>query len=90
MLAYLSNGMKDVLYAYEILSPDAKDGDLKMKTRNDFEEALKLFHKLQFDEASVQFGKVLKTDPGDSAAVRYRERCVYYLTNPPIEERITI
>jgi hypothetical protein len=90
MLAYLSNGFKDVLNAYEILSPDTRDGDLKMKTQNDFEEALKLFHKLQFDEASVHFGKVLKTNPRDDAAVLYRERCGYYMTNPPENKVVSI
>jgi len=89
-LAFISNGLKDVLYVYEILSPDSKDEDLKIKTQNDFEEALNLFHKLQFDKASVQFGKVLETNPRDNAAIIYRERCVYYLANPPGEERITI
>ena len=90
MLAYLSNGFEDVLNAYEILSPDTRDEDLKMKTQNDFEEALKLFHKLHFDEASVHFGKVLKTNPRDNAAVHYRERCGYYMTNPPVDEKVSI
>ncbi len=61
-----------------------------MNTCNDFEKALKLFHELHFDEASVYFGKVIKINPEDGAAVCYRERCVYYLSNPPVDEKVSI
>ncbi|MCK5198156.1 MAG: hypothetical protein KAR21_07385, partial [Spirochaetales bacterium] len=90
ILAFLDNSTKGALSVYEILFPDTKQGNLKIQSRNDFEKALRLFHELHFDESSVYFGKVLKTNPGDEAAVHYRERCGHYMSNPPVDEMVSI
>jgi signal transduction histidine kinase/DNA-binding response OmpR family regulator/ligand-binding sensor domain-containing protein len=71
---------------YEILAGDPRDIDPKIQSLEDFERGIQLFYGSRFDEASVQFGKVLKLNPQDMAAVLHRNRCAYYLTNEPDKE----
>lgn len=89
-LAFLHNGETGNSYAYEIFLPDTKEAILKIETKNDFEKGLVLFHDLHFDEASVHFGKVLKTNPADTSAAYYHDQCAYYMTNPPISKMVNM
>lgn len=81
---------KSKMNAYEIFSPETRGGNLKILSRRNFEEGIMFFSKFQFDQASVEFGNTIKINPGDRAALHYRERCVQYMINPPEDEMVSL
>jgi two-component system sensor histidine kinase ChiS len=80
LLGYLSPGDPAV---YEILAGTPELTARKMQTRDSFEAGVEFFYGLQFDEASVCFGRVLKANPEDRAAVWYREASIRFQKTPP-------
>ena len=83
-------GIQDYVKAYEVFPPDSDSAQLKKESSFDYEEGLRLFYGLQYEEAIAQFGKVLRVNPGDNAAEIYRERCLYYLNHPPENRRVSV
>jgi tetratricopeptide (TPR) repeat protein len=51
-----------------------------------FAAGRKLYKMMQFAEAQEKFTDALKADPSDNPSKVYKERCAYYLANPPAED----
>jgi two-component system sensor histidine kinase ChiS len=58
----------------------------KIDLAAEFQEGLNLYYNKSFDEASVRFGRVLKSNPEDRAATLYRERCANLMLRPPPDQ----
>ena len=72
-------GKTEALSVFDVFDSDPEaDVELKLMTRNDFEQAIYLYHNKQFTEASDKFSGVLKKHPGDKAAQIYLQRSEYY------------
>ena len=72
---------------FEIVDGDAKEiRELKIASKEDFEEGLRLFYGRQFAEASVVFDGIVKRNDRDRAAALYRERSARYVVTEPPEE----
>jgi two-component system sensor histidine kinase ChiS len=64
---------------YECFDGDEPETiDLKLQTRIEFEEGLKLFYRREFPEASVVFNKIAKKNDQDLAAVYFYKRSVQF------------
>jgi hypothetical protein len=59
---------------------------LKVETRANFEEGLRLYYDRKFAEASVQFNQVLGKYPEDKAARIYLTRGATYMVHGVPEE----
>ncbi len=65
---------------YEVFDGDPEAVTrLKLETKENFEEGLRLYYDLKFAEASVQFNQVLQKHPDDKAARIYLERSATYM-----------
>jgi len=58
----------------------------KKKALELFAEGRKLYKLMQFADAENKFGEALAADPSDSPSKVYKERCAYYIANPPPED----
>ena len=73
-------GKKKSVSVYEVFNGDpARVVDSKERTKNNFEEGIRLYYERNFSEASVQFNQVLKENPEDKAARIYLERSAHYM-----------
>lgn len=57
--------------------------DLKLKTREKFEESVNLFWDEEFEKARIGFRTIAEIDPSDKAAQLYLERTQMYAQNGP-------
>ncbi|MDX1959311.1 MAG: 7TM diverse intracellular signaling domain-containing protein [Leptospiraceae bacterium] len=55
--------------------------ELKLQTKNLFEEAVQLYYSKQFDASLKIMSHVLEMDPKDKAAKLYIDRCNFYIRN---------
>ncbi len=55
--------------------------DLKLKTKESFEEGISLYFRRDFESAKKKFETVLAEDPKDKAAEIYFHRCSHYSKN---------
>ncbi|MBL7191376.1 response regulator [bacterium] len=81
---YLGNvqvtGKKVPAAIYEVFEGDPQEViELKMKTKEGFEEGLRLYFDMKFAEAAVYFNRVLNIDTGDKAAQTYLENSARYI-----------
>ncbi|GIX06875.1 MAG: hypothetical protein KatS3mg115_1278 [Candidatus Poribacteria bacterium] len=75
-------GRAQPLIIYELLDAAPEpERELKLKTRERFEEGLQLYYARDFAEASVAFHSVLRMNPSDLAARLYLERAATYLVH---------
>jgi signal transduction histidine kinase/class 3 adenylate cyclase len=73
-------GKGNPISAYEIYDGDPADMiALKVQTRADFEEGLRLYYHREFAEAAVCFKHVLKTNPDDKTADLYLKRAAQFM-----------
>ncbi|MFC1513448.1 ATP-binding protein [candidate division KSB1 bacterium] len=73
-------GKDDSVSVYDVFDGDTdKIIELKLNTREDFEEGLKLYYSKQFAEAGVLFKKIKNSNPDDKAAVIYLNRSAQYM-----------
>lgn len=60
---------------YEIIDGDEeKSRDLKLKTMDDYMQAVKAFHERRYADARAAFARVLKVNPGDRPSLIYESR----------------
>ena len=52
---------------------------LKLDTKEEFEEGLKLYHSRKFAEASVHFNRIKELNPDDMAAQLYLKRSAQFM-----------
>ena len=72
-------GKSTAVSVFEILDGSSEEViDLKIKTRQDFERGLDLYHQQNFHMAILQFRRVLDINPDDKAAEVYLRRAEYY------------
>ena len=68
-------GKSEPISVYEVFEGNLpKIRDLKLETKKNFEEGLKLYYQRNFVEASVKFKRVLDKDKTDLTARKYLER----------------
>ena len=73
-------GKSEPVTVYEVFDGDAPHLiELKMKTRDDFENGLIYYRQKAFAKAIACFEQVLGTHPDDKAAQIYRGRCQHWL-----------
>ncbi len=73
-------GKKEWVDVYECFDGDgARTVELKKKTKNDFEEAIKLYQKKEIEKALELFEKTLDENKNDKAAGLYVDRCRYFV-----------
>ena len=74
---------KDIpVIVYEIFDGDPPEVvRLKVETKANFEEGLRLYYDRKFAESSVQFNQVLEKYPEDKAARIYLTRCATYMVH---------
>lgn len=73
-------GKNQALKIYEVFDGDKENlFELKLKTKDDFEEGLNNFLIKNFTEAASAFKKVLHIHPQDKAALLYMERSAEYM-----------
>ncbi len=73
-------GREGAISVFEIFDGEPeKIIDHKINTRVDFEKGLKHYFAKDFEDAAVQFKKVLTTNPHDKPAQLYRERCAEFM-----------
>jgi len=74
---------KDIpVIVYEIFDGDQPEVvQLKVETKANFEEGLRLYYDRKFAEASVQFNQGLGKYPEDKAARIYLTRCANYMVH---------
>jgi len=79
---------KDIpVIVYEIFDGDPPEVvRLKVETKANFEEGLRLYYDRKFAEASVQFNQVLGKYPEDKAARIYLTRCATHMVHGVPEE----
>lgn len=51
-----------------------------------FAAGRKLYKMMQFREAGQKFEEALQAEPTDSPSKVYKDRCAYYIANPPPED----
>jgi predicted ATPase/class 3 adenylate cyclase/GAF domain-containing protein/tRNA A-37 threonylcarbamoyl transferase component Bud32 len=72
-------GKSEPVTVYEVFDADAPElAELKMKTRDDFENGLVYYRQKGFTEAIRCFEQVLCIYPDDKAAQIYRSRCLHW------------
>jgi len=75
-------GKQDSVSVFEVFDGGSNEiMELKLKTKEDFEQGLFLYHDRKFPEASVRFNKVLKDNPKDEAARLYLQRAAHFMIN---------
>lgn len=75
-------GKKITVSVFEVFDGGAEEMmELKMATKDAFEQGLFLYHDKQFPEASVHFNQVLKRNPKDEAARLYLQRAAHFMVN---------
>jgi two-component system sensor histidine kinase ChiS len=76
------SGKTEPVSVFEILDGETeKEIDLKLSTRPDFEQGLRLYYDHKFAEASVKFNRVLERNPEDKAARFYLQRSAHYMVH---------
>lgn len=79
-------GRQGRVNVYEVFEGDAPEiRDMKSRTRERFENGIRLYHEKKFAEAGVEFNTVIEENPGDKAARIYLERSARFMVNgvPP-------
>jgi len=75
-------GKQATVAVFEVFDGDTEtERQLKLATKTEFEQGLKLYHQKQFPEASVCFSKVLKQNSNDEAARLYLQRAAYFMVH---------
>ena len=75
-------GKQDSVSVFEVFDGDSDEVmELKLNTKEEFEQGLFLYHDQKFPEASVHFNKVLKDNPKDEAARLYLQRAAHFMIN---------
>lgn len=70
-------GKTKAVSIYEVIDgDDDKTRELKLKTMEDYGQAVKAFHAKMFADAKISFERVLKVNPADRAALIYESRLV--------------
>ena len=73
-------GRDEAVSVYEVFDGDPQSVmELKEQTKGIFEEGLRLYYEKKFSESSVQFNRVLETNPEDKAARIYLKRSANYM-----------
>jgi DNA-binding response OmpR family regulator len=73
-------GKREPVSIFEIF--DGETGmsvDRKLKTKQEFEEGVLLYHKRKFPEARLKFEWVLEQNPGDKAAQLHLQRTAHFM-----------
>ena len=79
-------GKQEPVSIYEVFDGDLEAAvALKLKTKPDFEEGLRLYQDRKFAEASVKFNRVVEHNPEDRAAQLYLQRAAHLMVQgvPP-------
>jgi two-component system sensor histidine kinase ChiS len=75
-------GKKEPISVFEIFDGDSENIiETKIKTKTDFENALKMYYEKKFAEASVEFNNILKNNAQDKTARLYLERSAHFMVN---------
>jgi len=73
-------GKKDAIAVYEILDGDAPEiAQLKIETREDFEEGLGLYFRKDFTAAASIFKKITNINPKDLSAQLYLKNSARFM-----------
>jgi len=73
-------GKDESVGVYDMFDGDQENVmEMKITTKSDFEEGLKLYHDKKFAEASVRFSTVSEKNPADKAAQLYLKRCAQFM-----------
>ncbi|MCL6265488.1 tetratricopeptide repeat protein [Flagellimonas myxillae] len=78
-------GKQKVMGIYECIDGDSVESiSLKLKTKKDYDEGVKLFFDQQFEEAAKLFEKVLAQNPEDTVAVYFQNKAnIYAISGAP-------
>lgn len=80
-------GKNNPVTVYEIFDGDPPEViRLKIETKTNFEEGIRLYYDRKFDKASVKFTAVLKKNPDDMAAQIYLTRSGNYIVSGVSQE----
>ncbi|MBW8010420.1 MAG: response regulator [Chloroflexi bacterium] len=75
-------GKTEPVTVFEVFDCDTDEMvELKLRTKDDFEEGLHLYYDKKFAEASVKFNRVLELNPEDIAARIYLERAAHFMVH---------
>ena len=76
------SGKTEPVSVFEILDGETEEGiALKLSTKPDFEQGLRLYYDRKFAEASVNFSHVLEQNPADQAARFYLQRSAHFMVH---------
>jgi len=79
-------GINTPLRLYELLAVMETASRAEQKNVEQWEKAIDLYEKRQFNEAGKIFASLKEQNPNDKVAGLYVERCVKYETAPPSEQ----
>jgi class 3 adenylate cyclase len=83
-------GRQELLAVFEVFDGDPPEtGNLKLKTKAEFEKGLSLYHEWQFPEAKIHFEHVLRHYPADKAAQFYLQRMADFTQHRPPAEGVS-
>jgi hypothetical protein len=69
-------GKNEAVYIFEILDGDSEDiRELKINTKEDFNQGIQHYKNKEFKEARKLFEQVFEVNPVDMAASLYIKRC---------------
>ncbi len=69
---------------YELLGLKGEVDNDKLRQRDEFEEALKLYQKRKFNEAMTIFSRL--SDERDNPSGKFKKRCKDFITSPPPQD----
>jgi adenylate cyclase len=78
-------GKNEPITIYEVMRFHPEKKDVALKTKELFEQGLKLYRERDFAGAMQQMLKILQYAAQDGPASVFLERCEYYAENPPTE-----
>ena len=74
-------GKQEPVSLFEIFDGEAECViDLKLKTKQEFEEGVLLYHDKKLAEAGLKFNRVLEQNPGDEATRLYLRRAAHFMS----------
>ncbi|UCD34577.1 MAG: adenylate/guanylate cyclase domain-containing protein [Nitrospiraceae bacterium] len=78
-------GKSKAVELHELLCPVDRASPEDKRLCNLFSEALDAFHNRSWDEASLQFDRIISEFGGDGPSLRYASLCKSYKSHPPDE-----
>ncbi len=69
------------VHIYELIGLKGEVDNEKLRIRDEFEEALRLYHKKEFKEAENIFARLL--EDGDKPSEVFKKRCEEFIQSPP-------